>query len=1544
MGQGYSLTTLSAGSAGIDVPEMADLTYEQSLGTARFMKCIRAKHRDGLVVAKVVMKPYASIKLDEYVRVLLRERKALADVPNALGYHRILETSTNGYLVRQYIHNSLYDKISTRPFLEGIEKKWLAFQLLCAVRDCHARDIFHGDIKTENVLVTSWNWLYLADFSSSFKPTYLPIDNPADFSFYFDTSGRRTCYLAPERFLNAGAEPEGDGTITWAMDIFSVGCVIAELFLEAPIFDLSQLFQYRQDQYDPKRVHFSKITDSSIRDLVVHMTQLEPNSRMSAEDYLNWMKELRGFPDYFFEMLHQYMYTITDPTSGRKQVTSGTENFGECDDRIDEIFSDFDKIMFHLNAQDDRPSVRMSRPAQKADGGLFPLVIDIPNYQHEAANRPGPSDDGTLIFLMTVESSLRGTAKASSRIRAFELLLAFAEQSTDEAKLDRILPYIATHLEDKADMCSLVSVASPINANVFPEYILPSLNSFLPPPPDATDSASLLMRITYASCIGTLATTAARNLDKMQALRVDVSLPDTEPEVEEDDPKNRSNSRIFDLARADLMSQIEVHTKALLTDADFSVRRAMLGSVADLYWLLRKAFFETIVSVAVYVGAPSLEEYILPLMVQGLTDPEEFVIDRVIRSFSTMAELGLFQRSKTWELVDIVARFTMHPNSWIREAAAQFISVSTSHLSIADTNSILFDLIKVYFTVKPSEYSELKILDSLKKPLPRIILEMASTWAIKAEKGLFWLPPNKKIQTSSGSSREAGPTVSARDLTPKKALSRITKNDEDEKWLTRLRNAGMNSDEEFKLVALKDYIWRVAHRKRNDDKAVPISMFNDIVALNALDVIPHTVLFDQGKELLEKVPTPDTEMQTQSTVPPRTIADALLDASTTEEWPATRARASLAERLTREESALGRGSSPTPPKLSSSPSAAQPPQIPPLDVESRRSSLQVPRSDRRAHDSPNGQSPVGSVGGITFGDHNHGLRHKNSAMSLLNMGDNKAHPETGTTSTNAFGKVDGVSTRESRQKTQQPSQLAAAQAHHRQSPSRIRYKESHNYTGNDRNILRLLDSLYLQNYPADDIEFGPQVQSVDQQPIKRGNGQPSSSANPWRPEGTLVAMIGEHTAAVSRILVAADHSFFITGSDDGSVKVWDSWRLERNITHRSRQTFKLNEGAKVTSLAFIENTYSFVCTGSDGSVFVVRVDYQQLPGGGTKYGRLKMLREYQLPEGEHAVWSDHYKSDVHSVLMLATNNSRIIALELRTMTELYVLENPLQHGTPTCFCLDRRQYWLLLGTSHGVIDLWDLRFRLRLKAWAFQGSSPIHRIIHQSLGRSKFKVHIAGGTGQGEVTVWNMEKLVCKEVYHTGLCKNNRKGMSLIDVDEEGPGGMLGRFATSLEPDGNVNIDRGIRAMVIRTQPTEKGKDYETKQLILLTAGPDWKVRFWDTVRPEASTVVSGMELDEGKPQYSTGQLTTETFEVRERLSLPQGQQSSSSGRDGSRASSNTSAKRGSTKPSRSSIISLQQQHLLRSHMDSILDVALLEYPYGMVISADRSGVIYVFQ
>ena len=51
---------------------------------------------------------------------------------NLLQFAKI--TLSAGFLVRQYIKDSLYDRISTRPFLTPIEKKWIAFQILLGVQ------------------------------------------------------------------------------------------------------------------------------------------------------------------------------------------------------------------------------------------------------------------------------------------------------------------------------------------------------------------------------------------------------------------------------------------------------------------------------------------------------------------------------------------------------------------------------------------------------------------------------------------------------------------------------------------------------------------------------------------------------------------------------------------------------------------------------------------------------------------------------------------------------------------------------------------------------------------------------------------------------------------------------------------------------------------------------------------------------------------------------------------------------------------------------------------------------------------------------------------------------------------------------------------------------------------------------------------------------------------------------------------------------------------------------------------------------------------
>ncbi|KAI0165502.1 hypothetical protein GGR57DRAFT_447705 [Xylariaceae sp. FL1272] len=1568
MGNTFSLTTPYAGSAGIDVPELSDLVHERSIGNARFMKSIRARHRDGVALAKVTVKPYSGCSLAEYGTRILQEREKLRDVPNALGFERALETQTNAYLIRQYIHSSLYDRMSTRPFLEDIEKKWLAFQLLCALRDCHARDVYHGDIKTENVLVTSWNWLYLTDFTGSFKPTMLPDNNPATYSYFFDLSGRRTCYIAPERFveqISDTRELQGHD-LTWSMDIFSAGCVIAEVFLETPIFSLSQMFKFRRGEYDPVISHISRIPDQGLREMLSSMIQRDPQKRYSAEQYLQFYKS-KIFPEYFYNFLHQYMELITDPTSGRAPVTGAFKNLGESDDRIDRVYYDFDKIAYFLGYREfDVPS-HMSRLTPRFGLSLFPVRLNIPNNEHWATVRTQPpNDDGTLIFLTLVAGSMRSTARAASKIRACDLLLAFSEKLTDEAKLDRVLPYLMTLLNDDVDVVaiaalrtitqvlSLVTVVTPVNAHVFPEYILPRMQVFLsgasrqPIMGKERKEPSPLVRAAYASCLGSLATTASRFLELTAVLRAEGSISTADPEVEAGSNPDAAFDGLFDNTQAELVDLFEPHAKALVEDADASVRRAFLSSVPELCmffgsaesndillthlntylndrdWMLKCAFFETIVGIAAFLGSTSLEEFSLPLMVQAVTDPEEHVVHAALHSLAELAKLGLLSKGKTWELIDVIGRFTMHPNIWIREAAAEYISSAAKLLSPADVRCIILPLVKPF--LKPSmipDFTELALLDSLKKPMSRAIFDIALSWAQKTDKGLFWKAIRQQKQSTFTVASTALSIRSLRELQPQ-SLNKIARNDEDEHWLSRLRHMGMNPEDEFKLLVLREFIWRLSQMKNRDlvTQDNISSDLNTILKLRNLNVKMQTIMFDETIGVDDKMWEYEEQRQRQESdleQGPYTIADALLDASMTIDEPVGRRRRAVANSHRSRLSSQGGTVSPrTRDNLTRTPS----PQDGGIGVDGQRRAL-IPSRARHSDNDNVSASGAPYVARRTN-------RNQTSALDLLNRKDSgRSIAETGTTETNAFGQVEGPFSPSS------PAHIALPSNNPRESDQvGAKSRAAHTYEGNDPSILKMLGNMYVDNYPHDIAEFGPLIPPVIRRKVGKTAGQLNEDA--WKPTGRLVATFSEHHGAINRVVPSPDHQFFITAGDDACVKVWDSSRLERNVTHRSRQTHKHAPGTKIVALCFVENTHTFVSCDDDGLVNLVKVD-TAVSNGATKYIRLRLLREYQLPKNEYAVWCEHFKQDLSSVLILATNRSRILAMDLRTMTLLYVLENPVHHGTPTCFCVDRKRNWLLLGTSHGVLDLWDLRFKMRLKGWGMPGKSTIHRLsLHPIKGRGKW-VCVSGGTGLGEVTVWDLEKTQCREIYRSGGAKDVPKEYKAWDVDEDKPEGMLGHFATSIEAATSTS-DRGVRAMAVGAGAMEEQRD--VRYGYILTGGSDKKLRFWDMIRAENSCVFSGQQTDDYRPVFAnvpTPSIPGLTLNV-ERLVKPSAGVDAKNGKTGKAGANNRE------KPPRHSVISNEQAQLLRSHLDSILDVAVLELPYTMTVSVDRSGVIFVFQ
>ncbi|KAL0472447.1 phosphoinositide 3-kinase [Neurospora intermedia] len=1563
MGQGFSLTAPPAGAAGIDVPELADLTYEKVIGQARFMKSIRARHNDGVVLVKVLVKPYA-MSLGRFKKKIIRERNALASVPNALPYQRAIETETNGYLVRQFFYNSLYDRLSTRPFLEDMEKRWLAFQLLCALRDCHAKEIYHGDIKTENTLVTSWNWLYISDFSSSFKPVMLPEDNPADFSYFFDTSGRRTCYLAPERFLPPGQDPDPNAKITWAMDVFSAGCVIAELFLETPIFNLSQLYKYRRGEYDPSISHLSRIPDKDLREMIAHMIQVDPQKRYSAEQYLDFWKD-KVFPGYFYNFLHQYMQSITDLSTGNSRI-------GEADQRIERVWNDFDKISYFLGYANGNDPHEHHLPSPRLGLGLFPVRLNIPNAEHHvSANKQPATDDGTLIFLTLVASSLRNTAHATAKIKACDIMLAFAERLTDEAKLDRVLPYLMTLLTDKCDrvaisalrtitqLLNLVKIITPVNSHIFLEYILPRMQVALL---GSQGTPSPVVRATYAACLGKLATTAYRFLAMAATLRADGSVTISDPELEPGNETNTALDGLFDSSRQDLVDLFETHTKMLIEDLNPFVRRAFLSSVPDLCiffgvakandviiahlntylndrdWMLRYAFFDTVVGISAFMGSSTLESFILPLIIQAVDDPEEFVVQGALQSLAELTRLGLLTKEAFVDLVALVRRFTMHPNIWIREAAAHFIAAGNEFLSSAYLKVSVYPQLKPF--LKPDiipGWSELQLLDSLQKPLSRNVFELAMQWAAKSEKSGFWKPPKR--------------------LWDARAVTKLSKTDEDEQWLGRLRTAGLSQADEIKLIMLREFIWRLVQMKGRDSTELQMekrSELEDIIPLRNLGITPQTVMFEE-----EPIRYPAPQLDDDDTAP-KTIQEALLDASLTIGDPLSQRRRAAVDK---QKSKSGSRSN-----------------LPSISVDGRLatdSNGEGSRDTLRRSASHQSRasllSPHDDVGSAHYPPYEtrRALKHQSSAMSLMNRKDSaKSVPETGTTETNAFGEVEAPLSQH-----YQGTHIRSADTESVPPTPGIKLRVNHDYHGNDPHILKMLDTMYVENYPHDLAEFGPEVTPIGRRKTgKIISSQPGKQReNGWKPKGVTIASFVEHVGAINRIVVAPDHQFFLTGGDDGAVKVWDSARFEKINIHKSRLTHRHAPGAKVRALCFIENTHSFVSCATDGSVHIVKVE-TYLQGESYRYTRLRTVREHRFVDGEFGVWCEHYKRDNESILIVATNKSVVWGIELRTMTLLFKLENPVHHGTPTCFCIDFKKNWLCLGTSHGVLDLWDLRFKVKLKSWGVPGKGSIYRLaIHPSRGRGRW-VCASGGTGQGEVTVWDIEKATCREVYRVGGNKEGPKGYDAWQVDEDKPsdgqGQMLSRFATNIEPNAMGNADRGVRALVfgwgitdaatVEEQPPPPLQERDVRYAFMVTGGSDKKLRFWDLTHVSQSRIYSGLQLGEAAPSYTASHPTPSLILNTERLhGKSSGDQTGGSGTagtgrgnsvaqgaNGKSSSSSNSARNAQQKmrPSRTKIISQEHFRLLRSHLDSVLDVALLESPYPMTVSCDRGGMVLIIR
>ncbi|KAJ7628484.1 hypothetical protein FB45DRAFT_794341 [Roridomyces roridus] len=1657
MGNTQSGSTLTRTTAALDsfVAELGTgIIYEKSLGATRFLKTVKSRHHNGFLVIKIFIKPDPGLSLRNYHRRLKADREALTDIANIYNYQSFVETDKAGYIIRQWIASNLYDRISTRPFLSLIEKKWIAFQLLNALRDARNRKVSHGDIKSENILVTSWNWVYLSDFAS-YKPTYLPLDDPSDFSFFFDTSGRRTCYIAPERFYTAANNPEisakkskiamddnegkRDGKVTESMDCFSTGCVIAELFLEgAPLFTLSQLFKYREGEYNVD-THLSSIEDDGVRNMIKQMINLEPSARPTFDTLLHTS---RGtvFPESFYSFLHNYVSSINDlpsnppfaasaptPVSITPSISGAAvrppSSLGlnpavadnppdtlpsDSDHRMERIWSDYESVEPYLVPEvaleetvhmDVKVEYGASAARSKPFQDILPVELHIPNRDSKLRGAlqsvPRAAEDGpALIILALVTANVRNCSLPSSKIRALDVFLALSCHLTDEAKLDRMVPYIVELLHDDSatvrsaalrtmiQVLMLVTVITPSNAFIFPEYIIPNIKHIVQDP-------EVSVRCNYAQCIVQLADTAVRYLEMGQALKAHGAFKLAGVQ----DYEQAHFEVSYEASMQDLQANIQEHLSALLMDPSSVVKRAVLHDISSLCiflgrqktndvllshmitylndrdWLLRHAFFESIVDVAACAGGRSLEEYILPLMVQALSDVEETVVAKVLASLTSLCELGLFQKMRIWELMSATLGFLYHPNIWIRQGAAAFIVSAASHLPPSDVWCILYPSLRHFLRSDVVVIDEQSLLTALKPPLSRQIFDAAVQWAMKADKSTFWRG-QRRVTSKPESPRES--VVSLRKTG---SISRNPKSDEDETQLAKLQQLGMTSVEETKLLAMRDYILKLANaissfasRLNFEQEAEKNLRTIGDVELPKLGVVPQTVFL----KTRSSDSRPSTRHRKSSALgTPLLSPTGRVSSLDHTGAPFEDLRRRLATINASSSSiALSHGTPPREPRtaLSLSPIAGTP-NLPSLGVSSP---IDRPPSPT--------ESVVSTANSTSF--------RPLSRMQFTGSTDTqKAAPAIGSSKTNAVGlldtprvklRSDGSPERSGRSSPMSMSMnlsVATIRGPIRQRISSL--PPISTYDGQEAGISNLLENLYLDNNRELQHDFGPKVHEG---PVRRRNAVrhtfSSRDGTQRQTEATLVAHLTSHSEAITGIAVSPDHMFFVTASDDKTVKVWDTARLERNVTSKPRYTYGQHH-AQVKCVCMLEGVHCFASAADDGSLHVVRVHVTQ-SGALPKYNKLQVIRGHQVEhsrEGEYITYMTHYNTDTSSNLVYATTHSIITILDLRTMRVVQTMENPRHYGPITCLCIDRKRSWIVVGTSTGVLTLWDRRFGLLLKSWHVGVASTgrfvrIHQcVVHPSKGRGKWvMVTVEGSTRTTDrtftnlVEVWDIEKSVLVETFITRTSGDSEplpepyeltgvdaditpaaaiaalvhSRQSAVDAAGKRPrGSSQSTFHDELLPPPApdvralvVGLDFGGPIGVHRADMGDASGDLgHGRRGFMVTGSEDRKLRLWDLGKLERMTVLSGLETENERPTFSTSTSSTASTYVETWPS------SASSG-----AQSNRPAQR-------MSLITHNQQNLLKSHQDVITALACIDSPFrGGIVSGDRAGVVKVWR
>jgi negative regulator of PHO system len=260
---------------------------------------------------------------------------------NIVNLFDVIHTENKLMLVFEYMDKDLkkyMDSRGDRGALDAATIKSFMFQLLKGIAFCHENRVLHRDLKPQNLLINNKGQLKLADFGLA-RAFGIPVNT-------FSNEVVTLWYRAPDVLL-------GSRQYNTSIDIWSAGCIMAEMYTGRPLFpgttnedQLQRIFRLLGTpserswpgisafpEYKPNfQVHITQDlrlilpqVDPVGLNLLASMLQLRPDMRISAESALRhpWFHDL---PQSQFHQLPPLSTVTQLPQSqARAQPGSGQQ-------------------------------------------------------------------------------------------------------------------------------------------------------------------------------------------------------------------------------------------------------------------------------------------------------------------------------------------------------------------------------------------------------------------------------------------------------------------------------------------------------------------------------------------------------------------------------------------------------------------------------------------------------------------------------------------------------------------------------------------------------------------------------------------------------------------------------------------------------------------------------------------------------------------------------------------------------------------------------------------------------------------------------------------------------------------------------------------------------------------------------------------------------------------------------------------------------------------------------------------------------------------